>query len=663
MKLRRREIRVRCVNRDITGRKQAEDALRQRESDLAEAQRVAHLGNWTFDIATGAVRWSEELYRIFDIKKTAFKGTYKAFLSRVHPDDRTRVLEVNAKTRLRGEPFEVEYRIRTRSGQLKHIREVGYARKDRGGAVSGLFGTAQDITERKQVEEALRESENRFRKVVDRAPEGIFLQVNGHIQYVNPAALATFGAVTAAELIGQPMVDRVHPDYHAVVAERLRLLIEEQGSAKPLEERFLRMDGTPFDVEVTAVPLTFEGREGAVVFFREVTSRKRAEHTLRESEELFRSLFEEAPIAYNEIDQRGVIRRVNHASCTLIGYSANELVGRFVWDLIVPDLREACRQAMVETLNSSRPGVPFETAILCKDGSPIQVEIHETLIRGNEGEIIGLRAALLDNRQRKIAERASWEARQYNFERKIKNDELAAAVDSARQANLVKSRFLANMSHELRTPLNGIIGLSEVLYDELLGELSPGQKEYVGDILASGRHLLNVANNLLDLERIELGKMEFYPGVVDVQALLKEVCDVLRTLADEKGLTVSVTVDSALGTITTDPVRLRQIVYHYLSNAINFSPSGGVVRMRAEVAGAKYFRVEVADNGPGIPPERLSSIFADFYELSRTQRRENEGAGLGLALTKRIVEAQGGTVGVQSVPGAGSTFYAILPTG
>lgn len=398
---------------------------------------------------------------------------------------------------------------------------------------------------------------------------------------------------------------------------------------------------------------------GPLLAFLEALRRQAS--SIRESEERFRSLFEQAPIPYHEIDQQGFIRRVNRASCKLLGYEANALVGKYLWDLMVPEWREAGRQALIGKLDGSRPVVPFEVEILCKDGSRIQVEIHETLIHGSAGETVGLRAALLDNRQRKIAEEASRKAEQYNLELKIKNDALAGALESARLANLIKTRFLANMSHELRTPLNGVIGLSELLHDELLGELSPGQKEYVGDILASGRHLLNLVTNLLDLERLELGKMEFHPEVVDMQELIKEVRDVLRTLADEKRVTVSVTVDPALSGVTTDPVRLRQIVYNYLSNAIKFSPNGSVVRVRAASDGRDNFRVDVTDQGPGLPPQRMSSIFAD--QLDRKQKREGQGAGLGLALTKRIVEAQGGTVGVQSVPGAGSTFHATLPSG
>lgn len=390
---------------------------------------------------------------------------------------------------------------------------------------------------------------------------------------------------------------------------------------------------------------------------------KHAEQILRESEERFRHLFEQAPIAYHEIDREGIIRRVNNAECALLGYTADELVGKFVWEFIAPHSQDSSRRAVFEKLSGERPIGPFERVFFCKDGSPIPLEIHETLIRDNTGQIRGLRSALLDIRQRRIAELASQKAEQYTLELMIKNDELVEALEAARQANTVKSRFLANMSHELRTPLNGIIGLSELVYDELVGSLTPEQKEYVGDVLSSGRHLLDLVNNLLDLERVELGKMEFSLQVVDLEQLLTEVRDVLRAVAEGNGITVSVRADPALCKVSADPVRLRQIVYNYLSNAIKFSSRGGLVEVRAMRQEGETFRLEVADEGGGIKPEELSLMFADFHQLDRAQKRTGQGAGLGLALTKRIVEAQGGHVGVHSTFGSGSVFYAVLPLG
>ncbi len=172
-----------------------------------------------------------------------------------------------------------------------------------------------------------------------------------------------------------------------------------------------------------------------------------------------------------------------------------------------------------------------------------------------------------------------------------------------------------------------------------IGCLSPLQKEYVDDILSSGRHLLNLVNNLLDLERVELGNMTFSSEEVDVNLLLTEVRDVLRTVAEDNRVTVSVTVDAPLATVHPDPVRLRQTVYNYLFNAIKFSLPGSVVWMRPTSDGSDTFRVEVADQRPGVTPEQLPSIFADFQQVDRTRKRAGQGAGLGLALTKRMDEA------------------------
>lgn len=394
-----------------------------------------------------------------------------------------------------------------------------------------------------------------------------------------------------------------------------------------------------------------------------VTVGRAAEHyqlvrEVHESERRFRALFEEAPVGYVEIDRHSAITAANRAAIELLGYTHGDLSGRCLWDFIGPEFRQDGRSAPGCKLAGDSADDIVEQEFLRRDGALITVELHQTLIRNPAGDAEGFRAAMLDITARKRAEQT---ARKYALELQIKNEELEQTLHRANEAVAVKSKFLAKMSHELRTPLNGIIGLSEVLHDELAGELQPLQKEYIGDVLKSGHHLLALVNNLLDLERVELGKMAFWPQVVDLGPLLAEVRDVLRTVAAENHVTVSVNVDPALGTVTTDPVRLRQIVYNYLSNAIKFSPPEARVQVRAVPHANEFFRLEVDDRGPGVKPEQVSMIFSDFHQLEVTRKALSQGAGLGLALTKRIVEAQGGTVGVRSIPGEVTTFYAVLP--
>jgi two-component system, cell cycle sensor histidine kinase PleC len=394
-----------------------------------------------------------------------------------------------------------------------------------------------------------------------------------------------------------------------------------------------------------------------------VTIGRAAEHyhlvqEVRQSERRFRALFEEAPVGYVEIDKNSAIIAANRAALALLGYSHADLSGRCLWDYIGSEFTQEGRSSRHHKLAGDSAGDIVEQEFLRRDGSLITVELHQTLIQNPVGDAEGFRAAMLDVTARKRAEQT---ARQYALELEIKNEELEQTLQRANEAVAVKSKFLAKMSHELRTPLNGIIGLSELLHDELAGGLQPLQKEYIGDVLASGHHLLALVNNLLDLERVELGKMAFWPQPVDVRSLLTEVRDVLRTVAAENRVTVSVNVDPAFGLVTTDPVRLRQIVYNYLSNAIKFSPPEGLVQVRAVPDDGESFRIEVEDRGPGIKPDQISLIFSDFHQVEVTRKAFAQGAGLGLALTKRIVEAQGGTVGVRSVPGESTTFFAVLP--
>src|SRR6202040_309023 len=232
---------------------------------------------------------------------------------------------------------------------------------------------------------------------------------------------------------------------------------------------------------------------------------------------------------------------------------------------------------------------------------------------------------------------------------------------SLQEASRLKSEFLANMSHELRTPLNAIIGFAELMHDGKVGPVAPDQKEYLGDILTSSRHLLGLINDVLDLSKIEAGKMEFLPERVDLGKIAAEVRDILRSLAASRRIVISIEVDPGAREVVADPAKLKQVLYNYLSNALKFTPEEGRVTLRMAPEGGEHFRLEVEDTGIGIRPEDLGRLFVEFQQLDVGAAKKYGGTGLGLALTRRIIEAQGGRAGVESTPGKGSRFFAVLP--
>jgi signal transduction histidine kinase len=407
------------------------------------------------------------------------------------------------------------------------------------------------------------------------------------------------------------------------------------------------ISGTPDEEEAMAAihagALDFISKERPLRFVpaieralrEQAMRRERAavERELRLSEERYRSVFETAPEALLALALDGRVLDANPAAQRLFGRGLDQL-------------RQVALDAALVARIAAASGAPFEASIGDARGDAIPVEIHVARLgTGNAA-----RVALIDLRER----------RKLDVERR-RSVELELQNRRIQEANRLKSEFLANMSHELRTPLNAIIGFAELLYDGQVSPDVPEHREFLGDILNSSRHLLQLINDVLDLAKVEAGKLDFRPVRCELAAVLAEVIATTRTQAAAKRIVVSLEVDAAPRDVTIDPARLKQVAYNFVSNALKFTPEDGNVTIRATRHDAVWFKLEVEDTGIGIAQDDLERLFVEFEQLEAGASKRHAGTGLGLALTRRLVEAQGGSVGVRSMHGAGSVFHAILP--
>jgi PAS domain S-box-containing protein len=340
----------------------------------------------------------------------------------------------------------------------------------------------------------------------------------------------------------------------------------------------------------------------------------------------------------------GTIVSWNRGAERLFGYTAAEAINRSVTMLIPADRGEEESLIVGGLLRGERVG-QFETVRRRKEGSLVDSSLTLSPIWNTEGRMVGASIIARDITDRKRVEQALRDR------------------DVALEGNRLKSTFLANMSHELRSPLNAIVGFTDLMHRGKVGPVSAAQEEYLGDVLTSARHLLQLINDILDLAKVESGKMEFRYELVDLDKLAHEVRDALRSLAAQKQLQMNISVHPEMTTAVVDPGRVKQILYNFLSNAIKFTPERGSVDLRILPEGPALFRIDVQDTGIGISASDMNKLFVEFQQLDSGFAKTQQGTGLGLVLTKRIAEGHGGHVTVDSTPGEGSTFSAILPRG
>jgi PAS domain S-box-containing protein len=364
------------------------------------------------------------------------------------------------------------------------------------------------------------------------------------------------------------------------------------------------------------------------------------------SEQTFHDFLESAPDAMVIVDRAGRIVMINRQTEKLFGYPRDELMYQPV-DMLVPDrLRTrhlAHRSGFFDDPRTRPMGVGLELFGRRKDGSEFPVEISLSPISSEQGTLVS--SAIRDITERKRFEKALQE----------KNAELETA-------NTAKDRFLTGMSHELRTPLNAIIGFTGTLLMKLPGPLTAEQERQLGIVQSSARHLLSLINDVLDIAKIESGKVEVHLEPVVVDDVVNEVVTSLRSLAEQKGLTLQFGGTSEEIVLTTDRRALHQITINLVNNAIKYTAAGSVrIELARNQRNGPSVELRVIDSGLGIKPEDQSRIFQRFEQLDRTSSRHAEGAGLGLYLCQRLAELLGGRIQVESEIGKGSTFTLQLP--
>jgi PAS domain S-box-containing protein len=380
----------------------------------------------------------------------------------------------------------------------------------------------------------------------------------------------------------------------------------------------------------------------------------RAERQLRE-------LLEAAPDAIMQVDESGRIVLLNRVAEVMFGYPRAELLGQPVEVLIPLEFRSAHvhHRGNYNAHPVTRAmGLGLELSGLRRDGSRFPVEISLSPAQSEEG--VRVTAIIRDITERKHAEeklRSLQEA--YVRDLTATNRELELRNREIEQANRLKSEFLASMSHELRTPLHTIIGFSELLGEELEGALNEKQRRFVGHIHKDALHLLELINDILDLSKIESGRLALRPEVFDIPTAIEEALAPFRSLSQAKSITLETDIE-APSAIDADRLRFKQILINLLSNAVKFTPEGGRIRVSATTQNG-FAEVSVADTGVGIPKEVQGAVFDEFYQVGATTKGVREGTGLGLAITKHLVEEHGGSIQLESEPGIGSCFTFAIP--
>ncbi len=636
-----------ALTRTIIERKQIEEALRESEkkyrtlvTQSPDAIFVVDLQG-TFLAVNKAMcerlKYSEGEFlsmKIWDIVPEKYVDLHKKRLADI----------------LRGEaPNEAaEYVVRGKDEKMHYV-EVLSAPYFRENEVIGFQGIARDITERKRAEEALRKSEERYRSILEEIEEGYFeTNLAGNLTFINDAGCAHLG-YSREELIG--MNNRMYTDKENAekVFEAFNKLYRTGQPCRIFDYEIIKKDGTKVIIEMSASLM--RDSEGKLIGFRgisqDITERKRAEEQFRKSEEKYRQLFDEAPVGYHEYDTEGRVTQVNQTELDLLGYPAEEMIDRYVWEFIV---EKESREQVKTKLDGTLPtGQTLERTYRRKDGTLLPVSIQDRLLRDPQGRVIGIRSTIQDITERKRAEK-----------------EMLSLQEQLRQSQKMEAigQLAGGIAHDFNNLLTVIKGNSELsLLD--IEERDP-LRENIEEIKEAADKAAGLTRQLLAFSRKQILEMK----VLDLNQVMQRLDKMLRRVLGED-IELKTSLSDFIGKVKVDPGQIEQVMINLAVNARDAMPDGGKLTIETAnveldeeyahkhiaVKPGRYVMLSMSDNGVGMTPEVRERIFEPFFSTKEKER----GTGLGLSTVYGIVKQSGGSIWVYSEPGQGTTFKIYLP--
>ena len=681
-----------CVRNDIT-------ALRISEERLQRSQFFANIGTWDWNIKTGELYCSERIGPLFGYHEKAPENTYENFLSAVHPDDRQIVVDGVNNCVEHGAEYNVEHRVVWPDGSVHWVHGRGDVLRSEAGEPLHMLGVIQDITERKQAEEKNWRNyqiQTAIGDIMKAALENISLKellqktidiITGTSVVSTKPACAIFLADESDKKLAMAACKDLNP---ALVKKCANVSYGICHCGKAAKSRYIRFaDCLDHRYEITydgihphghyCVPILLQSRLlGVLNIFLEA-----GQHPSEEEREFLDMLVNTLAVIIDRRQSEQDLGRfkttldqtmdcvfmfdpytlkyfyVNAGATAQVGYGYDELMNMTPIDIKPEFDEQSFRQVIDPMMAGGGNIINFETLHRHKDGHTIPVDIFLQYV-APEGDSPRFVAIVHDSTERKKTEA-----------------ELLRSKEEAENANRAKSQFLSRMSHELRTPMNAIIGFSQLLKMEIDPPLSESQLENVDEIAKAGNYLLTLINEVLDLAGIEAGRIDLSIGAVVLGEVIADSLDLITPLSRKRGIEIRLTRDGEDITfdqlwkqqdaVRADQTRLRQVFLNLLSNAVKYNSDNGKIIISCNNTGNNQTRVSITDTGAGLTREQQGQLFRAFERLE-AEHSGIEGTGIGLVITKKIVELMGGSIGVESRPGKGSTFWIelqrdILPQG